>query len=426
MAATSGAPFQPTEPSPASSEVHSIRRLLLVAGGVYLGWWFVVEAVLPGSFNPAPGRLAVVAAFFLAFAASGGAGWARRHIRLVATGCCWLLTLHYYYLFDHNRTDMAWAIGAYVVVVAVGAFLPSRPSLLAYSALTLALGLAVSLADRALLRTIFLPGLATMTLLSNLTLHNRLRLEQERLEHASADAARAVAEERVAQRDEFISIASHELRTPLASLLLAVDGLSRAMGRAGGPPSPETLNRSLEICLRQTTRLTRLVDGLLDASQIAAGRVALKLETVSLLELVRDVAESLAPEAALASSAIEVSGDATVSGRWDRTRVEQVVSNLLRNAITFGRGRPIRVTVKAEAEAAVLSVADEGIGIAREEHARIFHRFERAVSPRNYGGMGLGLYVAGQIVDAHGGSIAVESEPGRGATFTVRLPLSRE
>jgi signal transduction histidine kinase len=426
MAASFGAAFLHPGSSPAPTEIRTIRRLLAVAGTIYFAWWFVVEAVLPGSFNPASSRLVVVASFFLAFGASFGSKWARRHLRLVFAACGWLLTIHYYYLFDRNRGEMPWAIGAYVVVFAVGVCLPSRASLLAYSVLTLGLGLAVSLTDRALLHTIFLPGLSTMIFLSNLTLHNRIQLEQERVERGRVEAARAVAEERVALRDEFISIASHELRTPLASLQLAVQGLSRATRRAGAPPSAEALDRALEICVRQTTRLTRLVEGLLDASQIAAGRMALRTETVPLVEVAREVAETLARDTAQCKSTIEVSGDPAVAGQWDRTRIEQVVSNLLRNAIAFGLGRPIRVTVTAEGKEARLAVADEGIGISQAEQTRIFRRFERAVSPQNYGGMGLGLYVAAQIAHAHLGKIHLESEPGRGSTFTLRLPLESE
>ncbi len=203
-----------------------------------------------------------------------------------------------------------------------------------------------------------------------------------------------------------------------------MQGLSRTIQRSDEPPSAEALTRMLEICNRQTTRLARLVEGLLDASQISAGRIELHPETVSLLDLAREVAETFAVDAARSGSAIEVAGDPTVRGRWDRTRVEQVLSNLLRNAIAFGLGRPIRVTVTSAGDAATLCVADHGMGIASKEQARIFGRFERAVSARNFGGMGLGLYVVSQIVAAHGGSVRVESEPGSGATFRVELPLT--
>jgi signal transduction histidine kinase len=111
-------------------------------------------------------------------------------------------------------------------------------------------------------------------------------------------------------------------------------------------------------------------------------------------------------------------------GRWDAARLDQVLTNLMTNAIRFGAGKPIVVTVKATASAASLAVTDHGIGIAPAAQARIFDRFERGdVSAQHYGGLGLGLYIARQIVEAHGGTISVHSEPGCGATFTVTLPI---
>jgi signal transduction histidine kinase len=414
-----------TATAPTRRALRSLRRLLLFGGSLYLAWWFVVQAVLPGSYNALGGRLVVVAAFYVMLAASFLSEWMRRHLEEGLIACIWLLTIHYYYLFYRNGGDAAWAVGAYVVVVGGSALLSSRQSLFAYSLLTIAMATLVSFADRSLLHSIFLPGLATMAFLSNLTLRNRLLLEEERSQLTQAKAAHAAAEADVALRDEFISIASHELNTPLATLKLSFKQFSRAVVPGGEPVSLEAVQRSLERCERQLVRLIRLVDALLDASRIAAGGMALRVENVCLLETVRDAVQALAVDAARVGSQIEVAGDATVSGQWDPTRMEQLVTNLLRNALVFGRGLPIRVTVTGDASKARLSVVDQGIGIAREQQVRIFGRFQRAVSAQHYGGLGLGLYVVKQVVDAHGGSVHVDSKPGSGATFTVELPRAR-
>jgi len=398
------------------------RRLLLLAGSIYLAWWFIVEALLPRSYNPLPGRLAVVASFLATFAASYASVHVRRHLGAGFAGCLWLATLHYYDLVYRNGGATPWTVGAFILLLAGSACLSSRRSLLAYSLFTLVLALLASVIERDMLRSIFLPGLVTIMFLSTLSLRTRELLEAERGERIRAEVAQAAAEAGMQARDEFIAVASHELRTPLAGLQLSVQGLSRAARRAEGPPTVEALERTLERCQRQVTRLTRLVDELLDASRIAGGALVLQVERVDLCEVVRDVEEMLGGEVLRTGSVIEIGGDKEAYGLWDRTRLEQIVTNLLHNALTFGQGKPVRVTVEAHAGRTRLTVSDQGIGIEPAEHSRIFGRFERAVPFRNYGGMGLGLYVARQIVLAHGGSIGVESEPGRGAAFVVELP----
>ncbi|MCK6548545.1 GAF domain-containing sensor histidine kinase [Myxococcota bacterium] len=232
----------------------------------------------------------------------------------------------------------------------------------------------------------------------------------------------ALAQERaaLALRDELLSIASHELKTPLMPLQLQLDLLERSV--AAGTEEPAKLRQRVELATRQVARLSMLVQELLDVSRIRAGRLELVLRDVDLAELVADVADRFRGEAERARCSLTVSTPGPVPGRWDRMRLEQVVTNLLSNAIKYGVGQPIDVTLGATAEEVRLAVRDRGIGIAAADRARIFERFERAAPPGSFGGLGLGLYIARQIADAHGGTIELDSEPGRGSTFTLVLP----
>ncbi len=246
-------------------------------------------------------------------------------------------------------------------------------------------------------------------------LTERRQAEQDRLR-------RVHAEEAVRLRDEFMSIASHELRTPLATLRIRVDGVARMLGRGRDLLSFDLLATRFGTLRNQVDRLEGLVEELLDVSRIASGRLPLRLEPLDLTVLVREAVEHLDEVARKASGTVILRADAAVPGRWDRPRIEQMLANLLGNAVKYGRGRPVEVTVTVEGDRARLVVRDEGIGIAPGAHARIFERFERAVDDRHFGGLGLGLWISRQVVEAHGGAIRVESEPGVGSTFTVDLP----
>ena len=226
--------------------------------------------------------------------------------------------------------------------------------------------------------------------------------------------ARAAAEEAVRAREEFISIASHELRTPLTPLMLHLDALKRVV--LGGP-----LEKRVETARLQTERLARLVENLLDVARINAGQLHLDLEDLELSALARGVIERFAPQLERANCPVIVIAE-PVTGRWDRLRLDQVISNLVGNALKYGAGMPIEVRVSRLGDRARLSVKDSGIGIAVEALERIFARFERAVSVREYGGLGLGLYITRQIVEALGGTVTAASEPGKGSEFTVELP----
>ena len=224
-------------------------------------------------------------------------------------------------------------------------------------------------------------------------------------------------------RDDFLSVASHELRTPITSLMITVGRLLR-WGAAGSSLPPASLGAGLERVKRNTDRLRRLTDELLDVTRIEHGRLDLRPVTVDLGALARQVVDDLRFELASAACAAQIDADEAVAGVWDPSRMEQVITNLITNALKFGPGHPIEITVRNAGEVAVLSVRDYGVGIEPSRQPYVFDRFERAVSTTHYGGLGLGLYIAHRIVKAHGGELRVESQPGRGATFTLTLPWS--
>jgi PAS domain S-box-containing protein len=243
----------------------------------------------------------------------------------------------------------------------------------------------------------------------------------------AADNARlySQAQDAVRLRDEFLSVASHELRTPLTPLNLKLGMLRRRAEEAsGGFIASVRVESDVTTAARHVQRLTELVDHLLDVTRIRAGKLQLQIEPVDLVEVVRDGVVRFAAVAADVHSRIEVDLPSSLVGRWDRVRLEQVITNLMSNALKFGGGLPVSVKVAREGERVLLVVRDQGIGMDEAMLARVFGRFERGPSSRNYGGLGLGLYITKQIVVALDGTISVQSAPGRGAVFTVDLPLA--
>jgi signal transduction histidine kinase len=223
-------------------------------------------------------------------------------------------------------------------------------------------------------------------------------------------------------RDEFLSIASHELRTPVTSLRLSVQNLESMAEDGSLATAPRAVVvRGLQTSVRQSQHLARLIDELLDISRIRAGRFDLKLAEVDLAQVARTTAQRLESELQLAGCGLTLDLE-PASGRWDAARLDQVVTNLLTNAMKFGTGQPIELRVRGQGAKATLALTDHGIGIAADAQARIFDRFERGVSARHYGGLGLGLFIARQIVEAHRGQLTVESRVGHGAVFTLTLP----
>jgi signal transduction histidine kinase len=183
------------------------------------------------------------------------------------------------------------------------------------------------------------------------------------------------------------------------------------------------LAKGVERVDRSCARLEQLVDRLLDVSRVTVGRMSLEVDDVDLASVAREVIERVRDEAERAGCTIDLEAPEPVIGRWDRFRVEQVVTNLVSNAIKYGQGRPVVVAVLKRGDRALLSVEDHGIGIEPADQQRLFKRFERAVSENSFGGFGMGLWIVRQIVEAHGGVIRVKSRRGEGSTFVVEIPL---
>ncbi|HLL55052.1 MAG TPA: ATP-binding protein [Myxococcaceae bacterium] len=222
-------------------------------------------------------------------------------------------------------------------------------------------------------------------------------------------------------RDEFLSVAAHELRTPLTSLKLQLELVARAARECAIAPSPQLEGR-LASAHRQVGRLNQLNNALLDVTRIGAGKLRLELEEMDLSEMVAETVERMTPEFERAGCAVTASIQPNVRGIWDRLRLEQVLTNLLNNAVRYGAGKPVNVELSSREPDVVLRVHDQGIGIAPEDQERIFRRFERAAPVHNYGGLGLGLFISREVVHAMGGDIHLESKPSQGSVFTVRIP----
>jgi signal transduction histidine kinase len=228
----------------------------------------------------------------------------------------------------------------------------------------------------------------------------------------------------VAARDEFIATVAHELRNPIAPLTFQLRlALEKAeqMAAAGESLPVDWVQSQLRRVEQRLHRLLETLDRLLDVSRLSSGRIDLQPEPVNLTQTVREIISSLEAELAVSRCELVFSQRGDTNGTWDRLRLEQICRNLLSNAVRFGAGRPIEVSVAGDADFATLEVCDHGVGIPPDQQARIFERFERGSAPRS-GGFGIGLWIVRNICVAMGGTVSVVSEAGEGACFTVMLP----
>ena len=225
--------------------------------------------------------------------------------------------------------------------------------------------------------------------------------------------------EAIRARDEFLAVAAHELRSPMHALMLQVASAIALARRDGSEDLLHRLERVRVVLDRYVKRATLL----LDVSRINAGSMDLRFEELDIAEVLREVVEAYAIEATLHRIEIQLTAPDGLRGRWDRISIEQIIGNLISNAIKYGDGKPVRICLEMEGARVRLEVKDEGIGISAEDQARIFGRFEQVVTGQHRTGFGVGLWLARALIEAHRGSISVRSAPGQGTVFTVWLPL---
>ncbi|MEX5664268.1 hybrid sensor histidine kinase/response regulator [Pseudomonas fluorescens] len=231
-------------------------------------------------------------------------------------------------------------------------------------------------------------------------------------------------EQAVRMRDDFMSIVAHEVRTPLNGLILETQ--LRKMHLARDNAAAFTLDKMhamVDRDERQIKSLIRLIEDMLDVSRIRTGKLSIRPSRFDLVQLVSNLLQNFAAQIEAAETEVSFTAPAPVEGNWDEFRIEQVVTNLLTNALRYGGRSPIQVRVYREGNEARVEVQDRGIGISQENQKRIFQQFERVSAKTVVAGLGLGLFISEQIIAAHGGSIVVESEINEGALFRVCLPI---
>ncbi|TRX75249.1 hybrid sensor histidine kinase/response regulator [Pseudomonas mangiferae] len=251
----------------------------------------------------------------------------------------------------------------------------------------------------------------------------RSRQEQETL-LAELRATQEELQRSLRMRDDFMSMVSHEVRTPLNGLILDTQLRKMQLERANAEAfTLDKLSAMFARDERQLQSLIRLIEDMLDVSRIRTGKLSIRPKRFDLSRLVQQVVESFSHQLVTAEYSMSVSAETPIVGVWDEFRIEQVLANLLTNALRYGEKKPIEVRAYPVEEGGRIDVRDRGIGISPENQQRIFQQFERGVGTEAVAGLGLGLYISEQIVKAHGGRIEVQSTPGEGSLFSVVLPL---
>jgi signal transduction histidine kinase len=324
-----------------------------------------------------------------------------------------------------------WILALPVVVALV---LPDQPNAVVGCGLTLVIAGSVILGTAGESFTNVVRWVSQAVVVTSLVFYasatyRRLRTRESRPAevHEVAAARVRASEAAVAARDEFLAVAAHELRTPLTSMLLHIEAIERTLPVESGAPEttmhvPPSEQKRIAAVARQARRLSGLIDSMLDVSKLTGGHLSLELAQVDVAALVREVAARFAPDATAAACTMTLRLDTPVVALLDATRLDQIITNLIGNALKYGAGAPVEISVEGDEQVIRMTVRDHGIGISPADQQRIFLRFERAADERQYSGAGLGLWITSELVKALGGRISLHSTPGSGASFTVVLP----
>ncbi|RZA05400.1 MAG: HAMP domain-containing histidine kinase, partial [Proteobacteria bacterium] len=253
----------------------------------------------------------------------------------------------------------------------------------------------------------------------------RLFQAEKLREGAEEERSRVMSalEQAVRARDELLSVCSHEMRTPLTSMKLANQLVERQIAK-GDPRAfePEQITRTVKTSSVQINRLMKLIEEMLDFSRITEGRLKITPQPTELKALLENVVAQITPELNASKCEVTAHYAGEVRGEWDHFRIEQVIINLLGNSMKYAKGCRIHLSLAESERFVLISVKDEGCGVASENLTRVFEPYVRAESVLHVTGLGLGLYISKQIIEGHGGRIWMESTLGQGTTVHVELP----
>ena len=239
-------------------------------------------------------------------------------------------------------------------------------------------------------------------------------------------ATQAELEHSLKMRDDFMSMVAHELRTPLNTLFLETQLREMQLDKGNlAAFNEEQLRRMVARDGRQIQSMIRLINDMVDVSRIRSGKLSIRPARTELAALLGRIVSDLAQRTEAAGGTIELHAPQPVQGVWDEFRVEQIIINLLTNALRYGGSKPVKISLTAQDGRATIEVRDQGVGIAPEDQLRIFAPFERAGTKDVREGLGLGLYIARQLAESHEGTLDVDSVPNEGAAFRLTLPLDK-